>query len=810
MADNLFGRFQRANIEAKELQSLLEQINSQIDKTSFDPKQSIKNAANDLKEIVSLSQQFADYQKSIALGGMKNAKMSADDLQNLAKKVTLQKQYFKNRKQEFNEALKNRQKQITQQMRSSNLTEQELNKLNRKQAALDVAKSKATELNKRYQNSYKTVGGLEKQIKKAAAAARGIERGEKAMAAMNKLIEAVPLTSWLNPLTAISNIINFIYQTIVEVDKATGVAAKSLNRSYQEVASMREEMAEVAKSTSTIYDNSRDMLEVFTAINEDLGTSLNFTRGMTKSQKEGVAFLGMMYKYAGLTLDEVKGLQKFSYFQGRDVKQMSGEMMAQYKITGLRYKVALNEKNVLRDIQTTSAYFKVNIEGGAVGLAKALATTKALATSLDDVNSTAKGLLNFEQSIEKELSAELLLGKQLNGEYMRTLAFNKDYTALAEEIRNTIGSTSEEFERNAIQSQALADYLGMSVEKMTEIAYNSEAAQNASAGTVDIEQQKLNALNSQTELVQQQLELQQQQASVAETFDAQLQNLIDTQLPGIYSLLDMVRGIIIDVGGYIKNIIDNFDIIKSVISIIGGLIVGKIVFGIMNTITKIGLQLIAQRQMNRATERQNSLLAEQTKLLGSIAGIKEAELGATTASVLAEKNKGTSISQNIGKQNSLTAGAIGEAGAKSTAAIASSFGAMIPVIAGGIATIFTAMAIFDSMDDGVIGPGYGSRILLTPQGGIAFNNKDTIVAGTKLNKGNDVISAPEGSINLGGGGGSPQLLEEIMKMNKNIEALANRPIDITTNIDGEPLVEIKGRYPNEDALTTAKDSFKIS
>ena len=77
------------------------------------------------------------------------------------------------------------------------------------------------------------------------------------------------------------------------------------------------------------------------------------------------------------------------------------------------------------------------VEGGAVGLADALAATQALAVSLDQVKNTAGGLLSFEQSIEKELSAELLLGKKINGEYMRTLAFNKDYKALAEEIRNT-------------------------------------------------------------------------------------------------------------------------------------------------------------------------------------------------------------------------------------------------------------------------------------------------------------------------------------------------------------------------------------
>jgi len=45
-------------------------------------------------------------------------------------------------------------------------------------------------------------------------------------------------------------------------------------------------------------------------------------------------------------------------------------------------------------------------------------------------------------------------------------------------------------------------------------------------------------------------------------------------------------------------------------------------------------------------------------------------------------------------------------------------------------------------------PGYGDRVLLAPEGAIALNNKDTVIAGTKL-FGDDVISSPKGSVGLG-------------------------------------------------------------
>lgn len=44
--------------------------------------------------------------------------------------------------------------------------------------------------------------------------------------------------------------------------------------------------------------------------------------------------------------------------------------------------------------------------------------------------------------------------------------------------------------------------------------------------------------------------------------------------------------------------------------------------------------------------------------------------------------------------------------------------------------------------------GYGKRTLLTPTGAVALNNQDTVIAGTNLFKGDDVVSSPKGSLSL--------------------------------------------------------------
>jgi hypothetical protein len=59
-------------------------------------------------------------------------------------------------------------------------------------------------------------------------------------------------------------------------------------------------------------------------------------------------------------------------------------------------------------------------------------------------------------------------------------------------------------------------------------------------------------------------------------------------------------------------------------------------------------------------------------------------------------------------------------------------------------TAASILGVFDDMYSG-----YGNRVLLTPNGPYALNNNDTIVAGTNLFNGDDVISTGKGGISVG-------------------------------------------------------------
>ena len=76
---------------------------------------------------------------------------------------------------------------------------------------------------------------------------------------------------------------------------------------------------------------------------------------------------------------------------------------------------------------------------------------------------------------------------------------------------------------------------------------------------------------------------------------------------------------------------------------------------------------------------------------------------------------------------------------------------VLPFVMGAIGgAIAGALLAAFMLGDDVVAPGYGKRILSTPEGSIALNNKDTVIAGTNLFKADDVSLNPEGSMDVVG------------------------------------------------------------
>ena len=348
---------------------------------------------------------------------------------------------------------------------------------------------------------------------------------------------------------------------------------------------------------------------------------------------------------------------------------------------------------ILEDVGKVTGSTRAQLGGSVVEITKAITQAKAFGASLEDVASAGRALLDFEDSITKELEAELLLGKDINLERARSAALMGDQATVAKELAREAGTFEEFGKMNVLQQEALAEAMGMTSDQLADILFQQEIeGKNA---------QELRALGKE-ELANR---LEQQNAQ--EAFNASVEQL---------------KGLFTDVMGFLEPILSGFT------SLVGLIMEFKEAFMIVS-----GLQLIyiARKKLILALEARDIAL------------------------------KGLSFGKSLGF---LVVDAVTQA------AKVHIVGPALAVAAG--AAIYSAFKGYEKKGDDVLSPGsnrsgYGNRVLFGPEGAISLNNKDTIIAGTNLRRGDDVMSGPPGSMSIGDG--------EAKKTNDLLRKVLNRP-----------------------------------
>jgi len=432
-----------------------------------------------------------------------------------------------------------------------------------------------------------------------------------------------------------------------EVNSQVVDLSKSMNVSYEEGQKIRGEFAGIAASTEDITVTTKKLVEAQMQFNEALGLT-------GKIIPENAAAQSKLTNQLGIGADSATKLRQIAEATGEDFRKQT---LAQYETVSAmsaQEGVAINVKGVMDEVGKAGAYGLAQFQGSVVALTEGVAQAKALGLSLDQVNSVAGKLLDFESSINAELQAELLLGKDINLEKARLAALNNDQKTLMEEINREMGTFEDFSNMNRIQQEAMADAIGMSVEGLSESLLMQQYGEMSQKEIVALKGEEVAA---QVEMLKTQ-----------EAF-----GLLIEKLQG--ALTDIAAGPLGTIAGFFTSILGESTAIALVI---GGLGFGKLISGLPSLIK--GLKII----------------------------------------------KGLEIGSSIAKMWGSYSTFMGPAA--------------IPVAAAATTAMLASIAAYSKADD-YVSPGYGKRTLSTPEGTIAFNDKDTIVAGTNLDQ-NTVINKP--------------------------------------------------------------------
>ena len=202
----------------------------------------------------------------------------------------------------------------------------------------------------------------------------------------------------------------------------------------------------------------------------------------------GGAFDGIKDAFGRLdrtTIANILGLRALKFRFGIDTSDSAKILQAQTAISGLTDKQARDTQlsiarfarlrnvlpaDVLGDIASNTEMFAKFAKDGGVNLGIAAVQAKELGLSLSTIDSISSSILSFQSSIESELEASLLIGRQLNLNRARELALAGDQAGLLQEIVKQVGSEEELNRMNVIQRKKLAEALGITVQELGKLA----------------------------------------------------------------------------------------------------------------------------------------------------------------------------------------------------------------------------------------------------------------------------------------------------------------------------------------------------
>jgi len=278
-----------------------------------------------------------------------------------------------------------------------------------------------------------------------------------------------------NPLTGQAN---KLYKTMGNLSNASTIWMQLVSMAvdrFKELDDAGEKFREttgfLASQTSQVETNvrmaSRDLarfgvsVESANAAAQGLANAFGDT---AIANKENIEYVSLMKENLGVTAeDSVNLLQNFMGIGGMTSKvarETAGAAASLAKAAGVPFN------KVMKEVADASDNVRSLIRGSVDGLIKGAIEAKRLGTTLESVGKAAAGFLDFQSSVNDEMEASVLFGKDVNLQKARELSYAGDLKGLAKEQNRLLQEAGDVSKMDFFQRNGIAKALGMSVKEM--------------------------------------------------------------------------------------------------------------------------------------------------------------------------------------------------------------------------------------------------------------------------------------------------------------------------------------------------------
>lgn len=265
-----------------------------------------------------------------------------------------------------------------------------------------------------------------------------------------------------------AKILSDIVDIFNELDESAMVFRKELGVTRKFTADIDNMARSVAVEFAKLGVTGKDAYEAVTGISNQLFSSLSVTPDLVKNISLMSAQLGVsaittaeLYRNLGIAGRSSAAAQKDTVLFATALSEAAGTPL----------------KEVMGDISNATKTAYQFTTRSSIAMIKAAVEARRMGTSIESATKTASGLLNFTQNVKDEMEASVLLGKSMNLQKARELAYNRDIRGLNKEILNIIKET--DFENlDPFQQKAVAAALGKEASELANMAQAEREREN--------------------------------------------------------------------------------------------------------------------------------------------------------------------------------------------------------------------------------------------------------------------------------------------------------------------------------------------
>lgn len=336
----------------------------------------------------------------------------------------------------------------------------------------------------------KKFNDLLKQAKtKTKDLAKGLMNAAKSVAdtMVNALGEIGGILSSVLSLSIVGTLTAVLGTVISNFDYAFKGVIKEVGIGFDAVGkNVRQTFQDLRRDVVAAGLDFKDLTSATFQLSDNFGFAVSEAQQLSFDIADGAKALGVQSDTMASLVGQFSLIGDMSKEQAHLLSEQVGLLAAQNDVA---------PQAVLKDIAGSTEEMAMFSKGGVKNFAKTAIEARKLGMSVKDVASTLKGMLNFEDSLNKELQASVMLGKNINLNEARRLTFAGDtagaFQAIAKELGDVdLGSL------DPLTLQSVADAAGMSTENLLKMSKGASEMGGVDMGEEALSAQEVAALKA--------------------------------------------------------------------------------------------------------------------------------------------------------------------------------------------------------------------------------------------------------------------------------------------------------------------------